>query len=170
MFYKIGIVTVFLAWVLNRTHVFPRYQFHVVFMGNDVGLYITHIFLFLIIWVLFFLFENAFGRPAWMDAMNSHQGSSGWMDWIVISVCCCTLAVSIGANTLTPSLLLIAMLGIGSAIYSLLLGRELRLQTRISEQTSLTYSTEPNNDNEKIIDETIEQSPLDISDNDGTNA
>ncbi len=134
MIYKIGLSTCILAWIFNRTGVFPRYQPHIIVLGNDVGFYITHVVLFLVVWFIFYFLERSFGSPDWISDMNSRQGTSQYLDIFVLLTCFLVGSVSIGAGTLSPYLTLGLILAILAALQSFLLGRERR--TRFNRQSS----------------------------------
>jgi hypothetical protein len=82
--------------------------------------------LFAFLWIIVYWIERLFGIPSLFIEMRSHQGTSQWLDWVVILTCILCTIIAFGRGTLSGFLGFTITLAFCSAVQSLILGRERR--------------------------------------------
>ena len=121
MIYQAGVITALLAWLLDETGSLSRLLPKIVLLGVDIGFYVLHGLLFLLVAVLLILGTNTrFGLSGWMAALASRQGTATVMDVLILGIAllCCIGAIS--ASLISPYLLCALFLAFAGPIESLL--------------------------------------------------
>lgn len=124
--YEAGLVSLCAYWFLYRTQALSRLTPKLVLGGIDYGLYAIALIVFGIIFGLLRFLERNLGTPRWVAGMRSHQGTSRYVDILVLIACFMIFAVAFGNEVLgsQPFLVIVLIIASLSATQSLLMGYE----------------------------------------------
>jgi hypothetical protein len=122
MIYQAGVATSLVAWLLNDTGALPRLLPHVTIFGVDVGFYVLHGALFLVISaiILFLRRNERVGMSEWVSAASSRKGAATTLDLLVLVTAILIAIGAVGTNHLSPYLIGLLFFAFAGAMESLL--------------------------------------------------
>ena len=124
--YEVGLVSLCIYWFLHRTSALSRLTPRLTLGNVDYGIYLVAMVIFSIVFAMLVFFERNLGTPTWIAGIRSHQGTSRYVDILILIVAFAISAVTFGSRLLDsePFLVIILLIASGAATQSLLAGYE----------------------------------------------
>lgn len=124
--YKVAIIAILVAWMLDRSGYVPILSPQVFILGIDLGFYILYIVIYALIWLSIYFMERLYVMPDWFIGIRSRQGTSQVFDYLILLACIVCGFNAIVAHTLPSNsyLICIELAATLAALQSIFRGRE----------------------------------------------